>query len=139
MALMGIRITACTPRRSYPGVLQDFPSACEKYNESHQIAVEGYLRLPDTLTSTTSVELRLYRDLRFQGRPIGVPMLFGDSPNEAHKIVTSFRDEDLKVHLADGAVVPFRTRVRVSGRMHIPVGPTNFSCELEDPYVEEAK
>ncbi len=113
--------------------------ACARFNEGQQIAVEGYLRLPDTLTSTTSVELRLYRDVGFHGRTIGVPVLFGDGPDQAQEITASFSDQDLIVHLADGSPVPFRTRVRVSGRMHIPVGPSNFLCELENPYIEKAK
>ncbi len=139
MAVVSLWASACTPGTAYPGALQDFSSACAKYNEGEQIAVDGYLRLPDTLTSTSSVELRLYRDVGFHGRPIGVPMLFGNGPNEAHQITTSFHDRDLIVRLADGVTVPFGTRVRVSGRMHIPIGPTSFSCELENPYVELAK
>ncbi len=132
-------IAACTPGTAYPGALQDFASACGKFNEGQQIAVEGYLRLPDTLINKSSVELRLYQDLGFRSRPIGVIMLFGDGPNEATRITSPYHDEDLKVHLADGTVVPFRTRLRVSGRMSIPVSPSDFRCVLENPYVERAK
>ncbi len=139
MALISLCLTACTPGTPYPGTLQDFAVACAGFNEGQQVAVEGYLRLPDTLTSTSSVELRLYRDLSFHGRPIGVPMLFGDGPDQARRITASYRDQDLVVHLADGTTVPFRTRVRVSGRMHIPVAPSDFMCELENPYIEKAK
>lgn len=134
-----ICMAACTSQTAYPGTLQDFASACGKFNEGQQIAVEGYLRLPDTLISRSSVELRLYRDLGFRSRPIGVIMAFGDGPNEAARIVAPYHDQDLKVHLADGLLVPFRTRVRVSGKMAIPIGPSNFGCVLENPYVERAK
>ncbi len=139
MALVCLCASACVSGTPYAGPLQDFSSACAPYNEGQQISVDGYLRLPDTLTSTSSVELRLYRDAGFHGRPIGVPVLFGDGPNEARRITTSFHDQDLIVHLANDAAVPFRTRVRVSGRMHIPIGPASFACELENPYVELAK
>ncbi len=139
IVLASVCLTACNPGTAYPGTLQDFSAACDKANEGQQIAVEGYLRLPDTLTSTSSVELRLYRDLSFEGRAIGVPMRFGNEPNEATPIVSAYRDQDLKVRLADGVIVPFRTRVRVSGKMVIPLAPSNFRCELENPYVEQAK
>ncbi len=137
--LASLCLSGCAPGTSYPGALQDFSTACDKANEGRQIAVEGYLRLPDTLTSTSSVELRLYRDTGFHGVPIGVPMRFGDAPNEAAKIVTAYRDQDLKVYLANGTVVPFETKVRVSGKMVIPLAPSNFRCELENPYVEQVK
>ncbi len=139
MTMVGLCLAACKPATAYPGTLQDFAVACAGFNKGQQVAVEGYLRLPDTLTSTSSVELRLYRDLGFHGRPIGVPLLFGDAPNEARRITASYRDQDLIVHLADGSTVPFRTKVRVSGRMHIPVAPSDFMCELENPYIEKAK
>ncbi len=139
IVLASVWVAGCTPGTAYPGSLQDFASACDKFNEGQQIAVEGYLRLPDTLVSKSSVELRLYRDLSFQGRRIGVIMLFGNGPNEVTLITSPYHDEDLKVHLADGSVVPFRTRLRVSGKMAIPAGPSGFRCVLENPYVERAK
>jgi hypothetical protein len=139
IALLSVAIAGCTTGTAYPGVLQNFASACDKVNEGQQIAVEGYLRLPDTVTSTSSVRLRLYPDLSFHGSAIGVLMRFGEGPDEARRIVTAYRDEDLKVHLADGTVVPFRTKVRVSGRMRIPLGPSRVMCELDNPYVEKAK
>ena len=131
-------LAACVPQAAYPGALQAFADACDKPNEGLQIAVEGYLRLPDTLDSTDSVVLRLYPDLSFSGTPIGVTMKFGDSPNEARSITSSFRDDDLKVRLADGKVVPFGTKVRVSGKMYFPIVPQDFKCGLENPYVEAA-
>lgn len=139
ITLMALRLTSCSPRPARPGVLQDFDSACDKPNEGQQIAVEGYLRLPDTLTSTYSVELRLYRDPTFSGKPIGVTMRFGNAPNEANQIKSAYTDNDLKVRLANGTAVPFRTRVRVSGRMYYPLVPQDFECGLENPYVEPAK
>ncbi len=139
ITLMALRITACSPRIARPGILQDFSNACDKANEGQEIAVEGYLRLPDVLTSSNSVELRLYRDATFSGKPIGVTMRFGNGPNEATKITTAYQDKDLQVHLANGTAVPFRTRVRVSGRMYYPLVPQDFACGLENPYVEPAK
>ena len=124
---------------TYPGITQDFAHACDKPNEGQQIAVVGYLRLPDTLDGGSSVVLRLYRDPAFTGRPIGVTMLFGDDANQAMKITSAYHDYDLKVHLADGSLVPFLTRVRVSGRVYYPITSQDFDCGLNNPYVEAAK
>ncbi len=132
-------ISACTAGTSYPGLLQGFPSACDKSNEGQQIAVEGYLRLPDTLTDPRQVVLRLYPDMSFTAKPIGVNMKFGNGNDEAQKITSSFRDTDLKIRLADGKLAPFGTKVRVSGRMYYPLSPQDFNCALENPYVEAAK
>jgi hypothetical protein len=129
-------LVACVPETAQPGALQAFATACDKPNEGLRIAVDGYLRLPDTLDSTDRVVLRLYMDLSFTGKPIGVTMKFGDGPNEARRITSSFRDEDLKVRMANGEVVPFRTRVRVSGKMYFPIVPQDFDCGLDNPYVE---
>ncbi len=137
--LTALALAACVPTYAHAGALQDFSQACDKPNEGQWIAVEGYLRLPDLVTDNRFLDLNLYPDLTFRGKPIGVQMRFGNGPNEAELITSSYRDEDLKVHLADGTVVPFRTKVRVSGKMFFPIEPKNFDCELENPYVEETK
>ncbi len=139
ITVIALCISACTAATSYPGLLQDFSNVCDRPNEGQQIAVEGYLRLPDTLTDASGVVLRLYPDLTFKAKPIGVSMKFGNGKDEAQKITSSFRDTDLKVRLADGIVVPFGTKVRVSGRMYYPLVPQDFNCGLENPYVEAAK
>lgn len=136
---IGFCLCACTPAVPAPGTPQAFAFACEKPNEGLLIAVEGYLRLPASLDSGRSVMLRLYPDPSFKGTPVGVQMPFGDGANQAHKISSSYRDQDLKVRLADGTLVPFGQRVRVSGRMYIPVQPQDYPCALQDPYVEAAK
>jgi hypothetical protein len=136
---IGLCLGTCTPAVPAPGTPQPFSFACEKPNEGQLIAVEGYLRLPASLDSARNVMLRLYPDPSFQGSPLGVLMQFGDGANEAHKISSSYRDQDLKVRLADGTVVPFGQRVRVSGRMYLPVQAQDYPCALQNPYVEIAK
>ena len=132
-------LSACTPQTAGPGTPQAFTFACARPNEGKRIAVEGYLRLPPSVASSQGVMLLLYPDPSLKGRPIGVMMRFGDKPNEAHKIISAYHDSDLKVHLADGTTVPFGTRVRVSGRMQLPVVPQAYDCDLRDPYVEAAQ
>lgn len=132
-------MAACVPASPSAGLLQAFAQVCDQANQGLRVAVEGYLRLPDTLTDTGSVRLRLYRDSTYGGKPIGVSMRFGDGPNQASAIKSSFVDSDLKVHLANGKPVPFGTRLRVSGTVRFPIPPQDFDCELDDLYVELAK
>lgn len=132
-------LVACAPASAGAGELQAFAHACDKANDGKRIAVEGYLRLPDSLTGGGNVELRLYRDLSFTGKPIGVNMRFGDGANQTRNINAPYHDDDLKVHLADGTLVPFGTKLRVSGRMDLPVVQQDFDCELQNVYVEQAK
>ncbi len=132
-------LAACVPALPAIGTPQPFDHVCDKPNEGQLIAVEGYLRLPDALTGGDSVELLLYRDLSFAGKPIGVSTRFGEKGNQARKISAPYHDDDLKVHLADGTLVPFGTKLRVSGRMHVPVISQAFDCELQNVYVEQAK
>ncbi len=139
LIVTSIALIACAPSTAHPGELQTFATACDKPNEGQDIAVEGYLRLPDSFTGSQSIELRLYPDLSFTGKPIGVTMDFGDGPDEALRINSSYHDADLKVRLADGTEVPFGTRVRVSGTMYFPVVPQDFDCGLENVYVQRAK
>jgi hypothetical protein len=126
----------CAHTPDAPGTPQAFIFACDKPNAGQYIAVQGYLRLPSSLDSGSSVMLRLYPDPSYMGTPIGVQMPFGDGPNQVHRINRSYRDNDLKVHLADGKVVSFRARVRVSGRMFFPALREDYPCALQDPYVE---
>ncbi len=139
LALTAYMIVACASRSPQPGALQTFTAACDKPNEGQRIAVEGYLRLPDSFSGTDSVELRLYSDTSFVGQPIGVTMPFGNGPNRAEMITGSYRDDDLKVHLADGQLIPFGAKVRVSGRMYYPIIAQDFPCALENLYLEAAK
>ncbi len=138
LAGLSLGLAGCVHAPAAPGTPQPFLSACDASNEGQLIAVEGYLRLPPALDSSKSVMLRLYPDPSFQGRPVGVQMRFGDGPNEAQKISSSYHDNDLKVHLADGQAIPFGKRVRVSGRVFFPLQPQDYACALQGPYVEPA-
>jgi hypothetical protein len=137
--LTALGVIACARETPHAGELRSFEEACQKFNEGRWIAVEGYLILPDAFSPADSVELRLYRDLTFSGKRIGAAIFFGDGPDEAQKINSSYRNTDLKVHLADGTLAPFGTRVRVSGRMVYPVVPQDYECGLENLYIEMAK
>jgi hypothetical protein len=132
-------ICDCTPYRPAPGTPEAFGSICDRLHDGLDLATEGYLRLPDTLEGTDTVILRLYQDHTFTGIPIGVSVRFGDGPDQVTKIDSAFSDQALQVHLADGRMIPFGSKVRVSGRVYFPVVGQDFECALDRPYIEQAK
>ena len=137
--LSALAIIACVPASPQPGELLGFTGACDKPNEGQLIAVEGFLRLPDSFDGMDTVVLRLYPDAAFTGIPIGATISFGSGPNQAEPIPGSYRDADLRLHLSNGQIVPFGTKLRVSGRMYYPVLTQDFTCGLQNLYLEEAK
>lgn len=139
ISLIAFILTACSkPSAPTVGVDKDFASACDKANDGKRIALIGYLRLPDLFTGDQSVVLRLYETNDFSSKPIGVQTEFGSQANQADPITDQYSDSDLKVHLANGQVAQFGTRVKVSGSVYFPVVAQEFDCSLENPLVELA-
>jgi hypothetical protein len=134
------------------GESRDFAGVCDRANDGHRVAVEGYMRLPDTITvdkpargGGDDVEIlvvRLFRTPNFDGTPIGVDIDFGSEPNTMDEIPNGARgytDADLKVHAATGQTVTYGQRVKISGRVYFPVSGLShveFTCGLSNPLIE---
>jgi hypothetical protein len=133
-------LAACGQSDSPPtvGEPKDFATACEEVNKGQRIALEGFLRLPDSFSGDLSVVLRLYEDESFLGAPIGVQTRFGSEANQLEQVPTSYSDEDLQVHLAEGQVAGFGARVKVSGTVYFPLADQDFECGLENVLIEPA-
>jgi hypothetical protein len=138
LSLVALALAACSKAAPTVGEAKDFTAACDKANDGKRIAVAGYLRFPDSFTDDQSVVLRLYEADDFGGKPIGVDIEFGTQANQVEKVTDQYKDNDLKVHLADGQVAGFGTRVRVSGKVYFPIVAQEFECGLENPLVESA-
>lgn len=121
------------------GEAKDFASACVKANDGKRIAIEGYLRFPDSFSGDSSVVLRLYQADDYKGKPIGVQTQFGDAANQIEKVQKKFSDTDLKVNLASGKVSGFGEKIKVSGKVYYPLVAQEFECALENPLVEALK
>ena len=115
-----------------------FSDACAKANDGKRVAVDGYLRFPDSFTDSQSVVLRLYEMSDFTNAPIGVQIPFGSQANQVEKVANNFTDDDLQVHLQNGQTAKFGTKVRVSGKVYFPLVAQEFACSLENPLVELA-
>jgi hypothetical protein len=138
LSVVVLALTACGEAAPTVGEAKDFASACERANDGQRIAVQGYLRLPDSFSGEQSVVLRLYETDAFDGAPIGVQIRFGTQANQIEQVPISYSDDDLQVHLADGQVAGFGTKVKVSGQVYFPVVDQDFVCGLENPLVEPA-
>lgn len=138
LSLVAMTIAACGDATPTVGEAKAFAAACDKANDGKRIAVEGYLLLPDSFTDSQSVVLRMYESDAFSGTPIGVQMRFGTGANQLEEVPNEYTDDDLKVHLADGQVVGYTTKVRVSGTVYFPLVEQDFVCGLENPLVEAA-
>lgn len=121
------------------GTATAFTAACDKTNDGKRIAVEGYLRLPDSFTGDRSVVLRLHAAPDFGGNPVGVQTALGKEANQVENVPKQFSDDDLKVHTADGSLATFGTKVNVSGKVYYPTVSQDFACGLENPLIELAK
>jgi hypothetical protein len=136
-----VALVGCSTAEGPPtaGEAKDFTSACDKANDGKRIALEGFLRLPDKFTGTQGVVLRLYQADDFKSMPIGVSFKMGNQANQMEYAPLKYTDKDLKVHLSNGQIVGFGTKVKVSGKVYFPIVAQEFSCALSNPLVELAK
>ena len=136
LSLLVFALAACGEAPLTVGEEIAFASVCDQANKGQRVAVQGYLRLPDSFSGDLSVVLRMYEGDDFRGSPIGVQIRFGSEANHVEQVPLEYSDEDLKVHLSDGQVVDFGEKVKVSGKVYFPVVDQEFVCALENPLVE---
>ena len=135
--LIALSLAACSEEAPTVGEAKDFAAVCQEANKGNRIAVEGYLRLPDSFSGDSSVILRLYETADFAGETIGVQTRIGSEANQMENVPTSYSDEDLQVHLADGQVAGLGSKVKVSGKVYFPMVEQVFACSLENPLIEQ--
>ncbi len=138
-SLVALIFAACESKPPTVGEPKDFEMVCSKANKGKRIAVEGYLRLPETINPKVGPVLRLYRTNDFNTVPIGVSTDFGTQPNHVETVPERYSHKDLKVHLANGQVVGFGTKVKVSGEVYFPLLEQEFPCAVSNPLVEIAE
>jgi hypothetical protein len=140
--LIAFALAACSSTPAGPptvGEIKDFSAACDKANDGKRVAVEGYLRLPEEVNRKIGPVLRMYKANDYSGKPIGVSVEIGSKENQIAFIPKEYTDKDLKVHIANGHVAEFGTKVKVSGDVYFPLVGQEFQCALSNPLVELAK
>src|SRR5262249_6621590 len=84
LTVLTLLLASCSRSQGPPtvGELKEFGAVCDKGNDGKRVAVEGYLRFPESFTGRQSAVLRLYRSADFTGTPIGVQMPIGGQANQ---------------------------------------------------------
>ena len=136
LSLIGVLLAACSQPVPIVGEAKDFAVVCDKANDGKRVAVEGYLRFPNSFTGDQSVVLWMYKARDLGGKPIGVQIEFGTQANQIDKVTNQFSDSDLNIHLANGQTAGFGQKVKVSGTVYFPLVGQEFDCALENPLVE---
>ncbi len=130
---------ACQSKPPTVGEPMDFNAVCNGGNQGKRVAAEGYLRLPNVIDNKVYTQLDLYKTKDFNTLPIGVAIDFGTQPNQVELAPKKYTDTDLKVHLANGQVAGFGTKVKVSGDVYVPSMAPGGTCALKNPLVEAAE
>lgn len=120
------------------GEVTAFDSVCTEANDGERVAVEGYLRLPDSFSGDQSVILWLYETADFSGPYIGASTRIGEEANQMEMVPLEYSDEDLEVRLASGEVTEFGTKLKVSGSVYFPLVDQEFDCGLQNLLIERA-
>lgn len=133
--------SACATKQEAPtvGELRDFAAICDKANDGKRLAVEGYLRWPQSFSGTTSAVLRLYPTADASGSPIGILIHIGQKPNHLELPPKQYTDQHLKVRTSSGEIAGVETKVRISGNVYFPKVSQDMTCALDNPLVEKTK
>jgi len=97
--------------------------------------VEGYVDFPVRFeNSDKTVVLRVRPSLASWEYTVGASAAFGHGPNNVETPPDSYKNRDLRLHLADGQLVTYWNKVKVSGTMYYAPGaaPGAYTCALKD-------
>jgi hypothetical protein len=156
-------LAGCDSKPEPPTVGQkvSFDRICDRSNDNKRIAVEGFLTLPEKVSSKDKIsvllEIRSVKDVSKLGR-VGVWTPYGKAANQIAPIDTALRapnstakaklqdlskskssytHADLKVTTTDGKSIGYLDRVRVSGKVGFPSKVSISPCVLNNPLIEK--
>lgn len=116
LLMIALLMTGCSsgPPASTP---QTFENAGTQANHDKQISLEGYPRLPSTVYVKDHVSVELHEKADGKGKYLRFTVPVGSGKNQCEKPPKDFKQEDLKLHAADGTVVGINDKIRVSGKL----------------------
>jgi hypothetical protein len=156
-------LAGCNTKSEPPTVGQkvSFDRVCDRSNDNKRIAVEGFLTLPEKVSSkdkmSVLLEIRSVKDVNKPGR-VGIWTTYGTAANRVNPIDTALRapnstkkaklqdlsksklsytHADLKVTTNDGKSIGYLDRVRVSGKVGFPSKASVSPCILNNPLIEK--
>jgi hypothetical protein len=122
------------------GVPAAFEAACIKANEGKRLMLEGYVDFPQKGfgDSDTIIMMRVRPSLASWENTVGASAKLGNGANNVEKPPEVYKNRDLKLHLADGNVVGYSNKVKVSGTMYYTsaLGPGAYTCGLSNTLFE---
>jgi len=101
--------------------------------------VEGYVDFPVSFdTENKAVVLRVRPRLASWEYTVGATAAFGGGPNNVEMPPLHYKNRDLRLHLANGQVVTYWNKVKVSGTMFYTTGaaPGAYTCGLKNTLYE---
>jgi hypothetical protein len=101
--------------------------------------IEGYVDFPLSFdTNDKSLVMRVRSSLASWELTVGAAAAVGREPNRVEMPSMNYSNRDLRLHLADGRVVTYWNKVKVSGTMYFATGlaPGAYTCALKDARYE---
>lgn len=140
LLFVSLTLSGCNSEPPTPGALTTFAAVCNKENEGKRLALEGYLRLPDSFTGDASVVTRLFETADFIGTPVASTIPIGEGPNTMDMVPKQYSDADLKFRASDGSALGYGDKIQLSGTMYFPssLADVDFTCGLSNPLIEKA-
>jgi hypothetical protein len=138
--LISVLLVACG--QSGPlarGVPVKFEEACNKANEGKRLMLEGYVDFPLGFDNgDKSTVMRVRPLLSSWEYTVGAVATFGHGPNNVEVPRENYKSRDLRLHLAEGQVVTYWNKVKVSGTMYFATGqrPGAYTCALKNTLYE---
>src|SRR5580698_3649633 len=116
------------------GVPTKFEEACDPANKGKRLLLEGYLDFPEHGfdDNATSIVMRLRPSLAGWGNTVGADAKLGNGPNQVQRPPDPYKKTDVRLHLADGQVVSYWNKTKVSGTPYPATGqaPGAYTCAL---------
>jgi hypothetical protein len=122
------------------GVPVTFQSACDKANLGKRVMIEGYVDFPfrEVPDSAAIAVMRVRQSLSSWENVVGADARIGKGPNSVEMPPEGYKSRDLRLHLADGQVVSYNHKTKVSGTVYTAHGerPGEYFCALSDTLYE---
>ena len=120
--LLLLGLSACREEPATRGTLVSFEAVCDKSHEDKRVALEGYLSFPQRFKENEIfIAMRLRPALEeTPQKVIGVTAKLG---SQIEMPPLRYSEKDLRVHTADGKIVGYQDKVRVSGEHVLPHRP----------------
>ncbi len=132
MVAIAVAMTLAACGGETPPVEVSVVAACAEENAKRTVIVEGYLRLPETISVSDTAVIDLWSLTGGSGDKVSVEFPIGEAPNQLRKPPANFSVTSLRVTTRGGKEVTIRDRVRLTAKPSTGDG----ACRLTQPDVQ---